>query len=186
MDKQIIFIRHGEKTKDDPINLSNSGKLRANELVSYFQNSSIVNKPDIIIAMKQNHIDSSNRPYETIKPLSDAYNITLINPYNRDQVDELVTMIISLDNKNVLICWEHSVIAEITEKLIKKKFNYKHLKLTWSDSPESGIEDDNDYSSMWIIQNNMFEVYKQFDIYSNFMISYSNVKNDPTYSKNLI
>lgn len=36
---QIIFIRHGEKNKDDNINLSDIGKIRAQELVKFFKNN---------------------------------------------------------------------------------------------------------------------------------------------------
>ena len=171
---QIIFIRHGEKTKDDPVHLSHEGIIRAKHIAHFFEYNDDANlqKPDCIIAMKQNSKDSSNRPYETVQPLSISLNIPILAPFTRDKIDQVVDLILHHENKNqtVLICWEHKALVEIVELFLHKRYASKHTKhgmhLNWGANPLSGDDDADDFSSIWIIDTTLdeFVVYKQFDL----------------------
>jgi len=150
--KQIIFIRHGEKTKKDPINLSNKGFERARELVSFFINNTnyeLLKTPDKIIAMKQAHKKSSNRPYQTVTPLAEYLSINIFSPFKRDQIEELVDYIKNMEFNCLLICWEHSCIPKIVSRLL----NTNH-ELIWGLNPESK-EISNNYSAVWILKDNI-------------------------------
>ena len=86
---QIIFIRHGEKTNDDDVNLSPVGQVRAMELPNYF-NRMITDgkfeKPDFIVAMKQKKKGkSSNRPVQTITPLADQLGLPIHHDFIQDE-----------------------------------------------------------------------------------------------------
>lgn len=100
-ESQIIFIRHGEKTKEDPVHLSNTGAIRAKHIAQFFEynEDSTIQRPDYIIAMKQHKHYSSNRPYETVKPLSIALNIPLLLR-TRDKIDQVVDLIMYHEKKN--------------------------------------------------------------------------------------
>ena len=167
MSKQIIFIRHGEKTADDPVHLSNVGVLRSKEIVSFFVQkiNPNIDIPDMIIAMKQHTSHSSDRPRETVIPLANSLGINVLTPYTRDEIDDLVDFIFKhKDQKNILICWEHSVIADIMKLLLTRIYKHmKHMHLNWNSNPESSSDDGEDYSSIWVIDGDYFHVYKQFD-----------------------
>lgn len=104
--------------------------------------------------MKQNHKDSSNRPYQTLLPLSKELNIPIYNEIKRDSINDLIKFIFNklenTENNNILICWEHTVIADIIKEILKRQ-GIKHIELLWGKNPESKKEDDDDYSSMWVL-----------------------------------
>lgn len=159
--KQIIFIRHGEKTKRDDVNLSPLGYKRAEKLVEYFINSKSIPIPDKIIAMKQSHKESSNRSYETVQPLAKHLNLKISDHYTREEIKEIAEYIKEHESKNsvVLVCWEHSCIPKIVEKLL----NLKH-ELNWGLDPESDEDTDN-FTAVWVLEDYKLSVYKQADIY---------------------
>jgi hypothetical protein len=149
--KQIIFIRHAEKpsgSKSDPDNgqLSDLGVAHSSCWVKFFQNipSQVnVNKPDIIYAMKQHKPTSSNRPYNTILPLSKYLNIPINNSIERDDTKGIANAILSNSDKTVLVCWEHKAIPDIANKL------FNGCVKGWGADP-SKKTDDEDYNTMWI------------------------------------
>jgi len=159
--KQIIFIRHGEKTKKNHVNLSKQGYKRAEELVNFFINSKSFPCPDKIIAMKQSHKDSSDRSYETVKPLAEHLNLKIADYYSRDEIKDVSEYIKDQESKysTILVCWEHSCIPKIVLEIL----NSKH-KLTWGLDPESHEDSDN-YTAVWILEDNKLSVFKQSDIY---------------------
>ena len=60
----------------------------------------------------------TNRPVETLEPLSAALNMTIDTSYGRDDVDDLVAGIADLDGDAVaVVCWEHSVLTDIATAL---------------------------------------------------------------------
>lgn len=158
--KQIIFIRHGEKTKKDSVNLSPLGYKRAEELVRYFKKSKNLIFPDKIIAMKQSHKDSSNRSYETVQPLANHLNLKISDHYMREEIKEVVEYIKEQGSKHsvILICWEHSYIPKIIGKLLNLKD-----ELNWGLNPEYEEDSDN-FTGVWLLEDYKLSVYKQSDI----------------------
>jgi hypothetical protein len=115
---QVLIIRHAEKVANSD-DLSPVGYIRANALVQYFEKDSEVTRygtPVAIYAMGSGDQDSSKRPVETVTPLAKALGLTLHTKYQKDDIQALVSEIMSdpqYDGKMVLICWEHKVIADI-------------------------------------------------------------------------
>lgn len=115
----VTFIRHGEKDPKENVHLNRMGYARANEYVHYFKDHGF----DCIIAMKQHKEDSSNRCYETIKPLADSLNLEVIKEFGYDQMKKNVDFLRDLKDskkyKHILVCWEHTEIGEIIKKLTR-------------------------------------------------------------------
>ena len=115
---QILIIRHGEKPADGN-QLSVKGWQRAHALVHYFETNPAVTQhgtPVAIYAMKQDGLDGSVRPIQTVTPLAQDLDKDVKTPYLRDDYELLVKEILSdssLDGKMVLICWEHKVIPDM-------------------------------------------------------------------------
>ncbi len=187
--KQIIFIRHAEKynvdTKtNEDVHLSKIGYIRANELINYFNNKKpeIINKPDFLIAMKQNKITTSNRCFETLEPLSKHLNIDIDTPYKRDDTKKLYKLILKdnkYDNKVILISWEHDNLVKLV-KLFKINVKY------WGNAPTKK-EDKYDFSSIWVLDNlDTFNVYSSFSIDNDNNIIYSEKLNESLYNYKII
>ncbi len=131
----IVFIRHGEKPKDtDNIHLSKDGQYRAKNLTKLLK---IIPIPNIIIAMKQETNNKSNRPYETVKYLASELGLPVWTEYTRDQTEKLIDFVNKNNNKNILICWEHNVLADIIQKITNVDINWHS----------------DDYDSLYIYQN---------------------------------
>jgi hypothetical protein len=117
---QVIIIRHGEKP-DVGNELSTQGQERAQALPSFFENNEIATRfglPVAVYAMgqKPNDPDDSLRAIETVAPLAQALGLTLNDEYTRQEIQPLVDTIMQTtdyDGKNVVICWEHTMIPEI-------------------------------------------------------------------------
>jgi hypothetical protein len=180
--KQVILIRHAEKENQDgseeQVHLSDIGKKRAGELPEFFMKHrpKAINKPDILMAMKQKKPDESNRAYETIEPLSKMLNIPIISDFKRSKTNSAVNEINSCgEDKTVLVCWEHVELVNIAKSLgapVK----------TWGYSGNDFFDQSNNYDAIWVITNNKtihpdFATYKQFKIFNNGKISYEGIGN---------
>ncbi len=113
---QVIIIRHGEKPPIGEI-LSTKGYERAAALSVYFTNSLVgVGIPEFIYAQSSSG-GHSERPIETVKPTANVLGLTINTNYTKDQYPQMVSDILKnpyLNNKIVLICWEHKVITDMT------------------------------------------------------------------------
>ncbi len=186
--KQIIFIRHGEKTNANgsiqKVDLSINGVKRANELPNFFINNlpSLINKPEVLIATKQEDKKHSNRPFETIEPLSKALNLPIIANYKQSEVEQAVEDINKYGtDKTVLVCWEHKYLVKIVQQLGAPVNN-------WSDDPQATKDDDKNYDAIWVITKlddtrAELAVYKEFAVSDNGDISYDQVSNKPVYKQ---
>lgn len=184
--KQIIFIRHGEKTNADgsiqKVDLSVNGVKRANELPDFFINHlpDPINKPEVIIATKQEDKKHSNRPFETIEPLSKALKLPIIANYKQSEVEQAVEDINKYGtDKTVLVCWEHKYLVKIAQLLGAPVNN-------WSDNPQAAKDDDKNYDAIWVITKlddtrAELAVYKEFAVSDDGEISYDQVSNKPIY-----
>jgi hypothetical protein len=183
----LIFIRHGEKSKKDDINLSSAGYVRRNHLPNFFLNKKLhsFNIPERIIAMKQPHATSSNRPYQTVSMLGYELNTKIENDYTLIEIDPIVKSLLK-EEKDTLICWEHVELAKMVQHYIHKKYNKKY-NLSWGKNPFSNKDSDDDYTSVWIINKDTLYVYNQFDVIYNdnkecYDIDYSQLQKEPFFS----
>jgi hypothetical protein len=113
----IYIIRHAEKPegKEDP-NLTPKGYDRANALVQVIPNNFCI--PDFIFAAAPSA--HSNRPIETVTPLSKALGIKILDPYGDKDYPSLVhdlTTDPKYIGKTILICWHHSEIPGLAQAL---------------------------------------------------------------------
>lgn len=121
--KQIIIIRHAEKpgdpTADDPAdgtNLSTRGFERAAALAVYLP--ATFPRPDFLFATQASK--HSNRPVETITPLSEALKLSIDSQFGDDDYQRLAARLLDdarYADKVVLICWHHGKIPHLTAAL---------------------------------------------------------------------
>ena len=163
---QIIFIRHGEKPEKGG-DLNPTGYAHAACWADFFTNNrpSTINKPDLLYAMKdsQKGKHSSNRPVETITPLSKKLNKPINDNYLRDDLEGVISDILKNSGKTVLVCWEHDTIPLLVTEVIKEVYNGKDCNLnvqSWGYNPGARKNDGSDFSSIWVVNfnNNIFNM----------------------------
>jgi hypothetical protein len=79
--------------------------------------------PNFLFATQQSGTKDdpgSNRPYETITPLSEALQLSINNNYSNNDYADVVTEILTTNpakyaNQVVLICWHHGNIPKLVE-----------------------------------------------------------------------
>ena len=182
---QVIFIRHGEKD-DSSVNLSALGYARANELPNYFANSlpHIVKTPTVLIAMKPGGSDSSNRPVETITPLSQALGLPISQDFTCDQIDKVIAQIVAVPaDQTVLVCWEHHHLVRIAAGL-------GCLVANWSvRNPLTGDDESDCFDALWSLtpideKHAYFAIFRQFQVNPDGSIDYSKCNPTiPSFSK---
>ena len=122
---QIIFIRHAEEhdepgltekgTADDQ-SLTVRGWQRAGALAGFFvDGSDLSRKPDVVYASCVAPGSESQRPGQTVAPLVALMRgrdgVQYVDAFAKPQTDELAADILTRFG-TVLVCWEHSRIAE--------------------------------------------------------------------------
>jgi hypothetical protein len=120
---QVIIIRHGEKPGNpatdndaDGIDLSTKGYERAGALAPYIPDT--FGAPDFLFAAQASK--HSNRPVETITPLSVRLGIEIDCKHADDEYQKLADDILGnakYAGKRILICWHHGKIPELTAAL---------------------------------------------------------------------
>jgi len=156
----VMIIRHGEKPDEakgdkDP-NLSPQGFERANALAKVIP--AHFPRPDYLIATKRSK--SSNRPAETITPLSKALNEPIEATFKDDDFEQVAHEVLSnpkFSNKVVLIAWHHGKIPELAKALGVKdapdkwdsnvfdrvwEITYEDGVATWKNLPENALPGD--------------------------------------------
>jgi phosphohistidine phosphatase SixA len=116
----VMIIRHGEKPEEtggekDP-NLTPQGYQRADALAKVIPEH--FPKPDFLFAAKKSK--GSNRPVETIAPLSKALDEPIDSKFKAEEVDEIAKAVLDdpkYDGKVVLICWHHEKIPALAKAL---------------------------------------------------------------------
>lgn len=133
--RRIIIIRHGEKINDDYIGLSDKGKARANCLYQIFNDNTEFGKPEIIYSNRRGN--RSHRPYDTVKPLADYFNIK-VNEFSKYEPKEFVEKTVNkLSTEVILISSAREWIP-----LLIEAFGYY-------------INEDevDDFDNVWVIEN---------------------------------
>ena len=140
---KIMLIRHAEKpVEDEPPfgalygvefngtqnkdSLIVLGWQRAGALVCFFaptygplQNTSLA-KPQSLYSSNPAGKGDSQRPYETILPLSQKLQVEINTKHSKGQVKALVEHVKQCDGV-VLICWEHGEIPKIANLILGDK-----------------------------------------------------------------
>jgi hypothetical protein len=162
MPKQIVIIRHGEKTKDpNNFGLSQKGFARSLYLVDYLKNNEMFSTPDKIYCF--NTHNGVNRSKQLIQPFIDKYTIPCDYQFSDDEkgTTALVKDIMSSenDNYNILICWEHNTIPFLIQQISSKFRDFKY----WSNDPKHKKTDDDNYTLTVVINNDKLLCTNQSD-----------------------
>ena len=175
----FIFIREGEQSNIDNINLSNAGFVRRNHLPYFLINKKNpkINIPEIIITNKQN-----NTAYQSVVMLAIELN-KKINDFNN--VNQVIDYLVKNTDKDILICWKYDELNKIVEGLIYKLFKY-NIKLSWVSKKHQTDE----YNILWVLNNNFFHVFNHYDVvynnkFQSYDIDYSNFQIQPIFTKQL-
>lgn len=121
---KILLMRHAEKPEDplDP-DLSAPGETRAQNLARYISDN--FGKPDFLFASALSK--HSQRPYETLKPLSEAIGVP-IDPTFADQDYAALAHEIhnkpKYERKLLVVCWHHGHIPSLAQDLKAKAGDY--------------------------------------------------------------
>jgi phosphohistidine phosphatase SixA len=138
----VMIIRHGEKpdVSGDP-DLSPRGFERARALAKVIPDH--FSMPDFLIATKKTK--GSNRPAETITPLSEAIHETIESTYKDDEYAQVAHEVLTdpkFDGKNVLIAWHHGKIPELAKALgvtnVPDKWDSKVFDRVWQITYQDG------------------------------------------------
>jgi hypothetical protein len=110
---RIVILRHAEKPEDprDP-DLSAAGEVRAAMLATLIPPK--FKKPDFLFAATRS--TSSNRPYDTLSPLSQKLKMEINDRYADDAFEELAADLLSKSKyggKLIIICWHHGHIPDL-------------------------------------------------------------------------
>ncbi len=116
----IYLIRHAEKLTDKRPDLAQQGFLRAALLPNLFlpgNGRSTLQKPDFIFATARSK--NSNRPVETVMPLSSALNEPISNEILDDDFAELAKLLLggNYAGKVVLVAWHHGKLPDLASAL---------------------------------------------------------------------
>jgi phosphohistidine phosphatase SixA len=125
--KRVLIIRHAEKPGDpgegDPIdgpNLSTRSYERAGALAPYVPAQ--FGRPDFLFAAQATA--NSNRPVETITPLSKAIGVEISSRHADKDYGKVAAEIlgnVKYAGKLVLICWHHGRIQDLASALGAKQ-----------------------------------------------------------------
>jgi hypothetical protein len=184
----FIFIRHGEKSKYNNINLSDVGVVRRHHLPKFFIDKKIpdLNIPERIVAMHPYNNDTSDHSYQTVEHLAKTLNVNICS-YKKHELNDIVKDLLKYKDMTTLICWEREELSILVEKLIYKLY-YQDFKFNWGKNPFNIYNNTDDYTSMWVVDTNTntLKVYTLFDVkynkkYDFYDFIYSDVKSEPRF-----
>src|SRR5580698_3887349 len=118
----IYLIRHAEKLTDKRPDLAPQGFLRAALIPDLFlppagSGRVALTMPDFLFATARSK--NSNRPFETVMPLSSALNEPIMNDIEDDNFADLAKLLLSgkYAGKVVLVAWHRRKIPDLTTAL---------------------------------------------------------------------
>jgi hypothetical protein len=117
MPAQILLFRHAEKPKDlDNAGLSKTGQIRAAALAVYLPE--MFGPPSHLVATKRG--PKSQRPEQTIKPLSDSLKLPIDLRFEDAQFKDLAKELLTnpvYKNARIALCWHHGEIPDLAKAL---------------------------------------------------------------------
>jgi hypothetical protein len=122
MPAQILIMRHGEKPLVDNGQLSAQGWQRAQALPQLFSRPEFMKfgPPAALYGMAPKDETGSVRAIQTLKYVSEKFNLSINQNFKKKDIQELVQDIQQnrqLDGKMIVICWEHEYIEFIEQAL---------------------------------------------------------------------
>lgn len=159
---QLIFIRHGEKSRHDNVNLSHKGSLRARFLTEYLLHPyKDFGAPTSAYIMYLRGHNKSDRCRQTLQPTVHSGKLAC-NMVHRSETESLARQLAQLES-TVVICWEHTRIVDFLNVLIGG-----HMVTAWGLNPESDADDSECFDATWVCdvdeQVVRLRVFRQFDI----------------------
>lgn len=139
--KQILIIRHAEKTNDaDDIHLSPRGYQRARLLPTLFAPAGRLARPGFLFAAARSK--HSNRSVETLEPLAQTLGLPIDHGYDDDEYRDLARRLKARKYADAvaLVCWHHSSIPALAKAL-----GVKAAALPWKTWP------DDCFDRVWIL-----------------------------------
>lgn len=116
---QVLILRHAEKIESTN-HLSPKGYRRADALVKFFKNDKVANKYGPPVAIYAAYKEGSSlRSIETMTPTANYFHLRIRKDFKKKQTEDLVEDIMSnerYDGKTVIVCWQHTNIANILEE----------------------------------------------------------------------
>ena len=112
----IMLMRHAEDVGVSGADLSPRGYKRAEALPGLF--SSRLPRPDVIIATHASK--DSNRPIETVEPLSRQLHVPIDDRFRDNDYQALAHALLTdarYTGKVVLVCWHHGKIPNLAKAL---------------------------------------------------------------------
>ena len=159
--KQVIFIRHAEKSKHGK-HLNDVGYLRSIYLTDYFLHPfGNFEIPEFAYVMCLDKKSKSVRCLETMQPTIDKgmpYELV-----SREHTHKLAKTLRNYGYNIVVICWEHSRIVDIVNLLI----GHRSIN-AWGFNPDADDDDKNCFDATWVCTLDetslTLKIYRQFDI----------------------
>lgn len=188
----FIFIRHGEKSKYDNINLSDIGFVRRNHLPNFFINKKNVNLniPERIVAIHPYNNDCIDYTYQTVIELSKTLNVDVCS-YKKHELNDIVNDLIKYKDMNTLICLESEDLSVVVEQLIYKLYS-QEFEFNWGKNPFNIYNNKDDHTCIWVVDRNTntLKVYNLFNViynkkYNYYDINYLDVKSEPRFTLEL-
>lgn len=159
---QLIFIRHGEKSSDDNVNLSHKGIMRARYLTEYLLHPyKDFTAPTSAYIMYLKGHNKSDRCRQTLQPTIQSGRLTY-KMVQRSKTESLAHQLAQLAS-TVVICWEHTRIVDFLNVLIGDQ-----MVTSWGLNPESDTDDSECFDATWVCDvddhNVRLRIYRQFNI----------------------
>ncbi len=158
----VLIIRHAEKPEDTggekSPDLAPRGFERAAALAKVIPDH--FPRPDFLLATKRSA--HSNRPVETIEPLSKAINLKIEATFKDEEYADIAHEVLTdpkFGGKTVLIAWHHGKIPELAHALGAAEapdkwdsnvfdrvweITFDHGKATWQNLPEQALPGDSE------------------------------------------
>jgi hypothetical protein len=129
MPAQVLLLRHAEKPEDaNNPGLSPMGQIRAAALAIYLP--AFFGRPSHLVATQRS--DKSDRPAQTLKPLSDALRIPIDTRFENSHFKELAREVLSdprYQGARIVLCWHHGEIPDLAKAL-----NVPDVPDNWGDN----------------------------------------------------
>ena len=117
MPAQVLLFRHAEKPDAaSDLGLSPIGQIRAAALAVYLP--AVFGRPSHLVAAQ--HSKDSDRPEQTLKPLSAALGLPIDTRFEHSQFKELAHELLGnprYQGARIALCWHHGEIPDLARAL---------------------------------------------------------------------
>lgn len=161
---QVLLLRHAEKPADDADpQLSAKGRERAQALAEWLGRPNELTRQAPVAALYASRMSKQGRgrrTAETLAPLGQWLNLTVLTPYRPDEGEALARAVMTnpaYRGKTVVVCWSHSELSQIAAAFgvqpeppawKDKRFDrvwrltFAEERVHWSDLPQRLLKGD--------------------------------------------